>query len=114
MASVNAFADAYLDALKDAAGGVTVDPLSRKRETPAAVSDEPAVMTDEGLASPGDMPPNLDMGGLESYLKDSFVGSYTFFSRLSDERKQRVFQAYKSHPLIAHIRDEIKRQYLQR
>ncbi|HFD87879.1 MAG TPA: hypothetical protein ENJ35_09425 [Gammaproteobacteria bacterium] len=112
--ATKALADAYLDALKDAAEEVSVDSLSRKQEIPGEITVESTAAGASVLTLQGDMPAGLDLPGLESYLKDRFVGSYTFFTRLSAERKQVVFQAYKSHPEIAHIRDEIKKQYLQR
>ncbi len=61
-----------------------------------------------------DIPPGLDLAGLEGFLKQGFVGSYAFFKRLSDEQKQKVFAAYQERPEMAFIREQIKQQYLER
>ncbi len=106
-------ADAYLDALQDAAADIEVDSLTSSPTSdpdirPGAIQTGTAVSN--GAA---DMPLGLDMVALEQYLQQAHVGSYAFFKRLSDARKQQVFQAYRSRPEIAHIRNQIKQQYLQ-
>ena len=107
-------ADAYLDALREAADKVRVDPLSTG--SAAAVAPEESGPSNGRAASQakGNIPRGLDLAGLESLLKQGYVGSYAFFKRLSDEQKQRVFEAYEARPEITYIRDQIKRQYLTR
>lgn len=107
-------ADAYLDALQEAADDVHVDPLSTNGAADVVPKkSEPAA----GRVAPrekGDIPAGLDLAGLERFLKQGYVGSYAFFKRLSDEQKRKVFAAYETRPEIAYIRDQIKQQYLAR
>ncbi len=107
-------ADAYLDALQEAADKVRVDPLSTG--STATVAPKEFGPSDGRAVSQvkGNIPRGLDPAGLESLLKQGYVGSYAFFKRLSDEQKQRVFEAYEARPEITYIRDQIKQQYLAR
>ncbi len=109
-----ALADAYLDALQEAADDIQVDPLSTSRESEAGVATraEREVVTPASIK--GDIPGGMDLAGLSDFLKQGYVGSYAFFKRLSAEQKQAVFDAYLARPEIAHIRSQIKQQYLQR
>ncbi len=107
-------ADAYLDALQEAADDIRVDPMSTNGAAPVTPKkSKPRV----GRVAPrveGSIPRGLDLAGLESFLKQRYVGSYAFFKRLSDEQKRKVFAAYETRPEIAYIRDQIKQQYLAR
>ena len=109
-----ALADAYLDALQEAADDIHVDPLSTSGQAGAAA----ATKAERELATPasikGDIPGGMDLAGLSNFLKQGYVGSYAFFKRLSPEQKQAVFDAYLARPEIAYIRSQIKQQYLQR
>ncbi len=49
--------------------------------------------------------PNLEQPEFEQQLKNSFIGSYTVYSRLSDSQKGLVYAAYKDRVSI----DELKR-----
>lgn len=109
-----AMADAYLDALQEAADGVQVDPLSTSEQQDTGSGIEPErKVTVVPAAVKGDIPSGLDLAGLADFLKQGYVGSYAFFKRLSDEQKQKVFAAYLARPEIAYIRSQIKQQYLQ-
>ena len=107
-------ADAYLDALQEAADKVRVDPLSTGSADD--VASEASGLSGGRVAShvKGNIPRGLDLAGLESLLKQGYVGSYAFFKRLSDEQKQKVFAAYEARPEIGYIREQIKQQYLAR
>ncbi len=107
-------ADAYLDALQEAAGDVRVDPLSTGNSGKVKIGSEPAAAGQVVVTGKADIPPGLDLAGLEGFLKQGYVGSYAFFKRLSDEQKQKVFAAYQARPEIAYVREQIKQQYLQR
>jgi len=107
-------ADAYLDALQEAADDVRVDPLSTNGAAPVAPEKSKAQAARVAPRVEGDIPRGLDLAGLESFLKQGYVGSYAFFKRLSDEQKRKVFAAYEARPEIAYIRDQIKQQYLAR
>ena len=107
-------ADAYLDALQEAADDIEVDPLSTGGSRRPATVEPRATAPRVTPQVQGDIPRGLDLAGLESFLKQGFVGSYAFFKRLSDEQKRKVFAAYESRPEIAYVRDQIKQQYLAR
>lgn len=118
-----ASADAYLDALNDAASGVEVDAATEitidsdkevLKETERQAASSSASTTPAAVKVAGNMPAGLDLAGLESFLKQSYIGSYAFFKRLADEQKQAVFSAYQSRPDIDYLRAQIKEQYRKR
>ena len=107
-------ADAYLDALQDAADDIHVDPASTSGASSAASVESAASVPRKSAGAEGGIPRGLDLAGLASYLKQGYVGTYAFFKRLSDEQKSTVFAAYERQPQIEYIRDQIKQQYLAR
>ncbi len=103
-----AHADAYLDALNSAASDVEVDPAG---EGDAATSDTASAT----VTMPGeDMPKGLSREGFEAYLQKSFFGSYAFYQKLDEAGKRSVFEAYGNRANINYVRENIKRQYLNR
>ncbi len=104
---VVACADAYLDALNSAAGGLEVDPAGEE----STAAPEPGAATAENDES---LPSGLSRDGFENFLKKRFFGSFAFYEKLDDAGKNRVFKAYGSRPEIDYVREQIKRQYLSR
>ena len=77
-----------------------------------ALEDEAESLSGENSAAP---PPKLETGiptGLgradfESILKRRYFGSYLFYSKLSDDRKQEVYDLYLSSNEVGPIRKKI-------
>ena len=99
-------ADAYLDAIQEAADGVNLDPAT---ETESAAGHSGSA----GVAAKG-MPAGMAEKDFASFLQQKYLGSFAFYKKLSSSKKDRVFKAYADQPDIDFIRDQIKRQYLDR
>lgn len=102
-----ASADAYLDALNDAADDIELDPNS-KRPQQQSTNSAARVSVD------GAMPAGMSQSDFETFLQRRFLGSYAFYQKLNSGAKTRVFEAYKGRAEIDYVRDQIKRQYLGR
>ena len=55
------------------------------------------------------MSPGLSVEGFEQVLKLNYIGSYLFYKRLNNGRKDEVFQFYQVNPDADLIREEILR-----
>ncbi len=104
-------ADAYLDALKAAAGDVEVDPNSSQAVTDPG-SDSPATPT-SGSDSTA-IQAGLSQDAFERYLQQNFLGSFSFYRRLDSNLKRQIFEAYQERPEIEYLRQQIKQRYLNR
>lgn len=84
-----AVADAYLDALKaEAAKG------SGGASSPQVADGRPSPRTDDQVQ-------------MERWLQQEFVGTYVFYQKLSDRRKQIVHQFYRDGAPIEELRTKI-------
>ena len=87
-----AHADAYLDALQDEAADLSVDP-----ETAATKPGAEEVVGDK----------NLKQAAFESMLDKHYHGTYIFYTRLSEESRALVYQAYTKSPDVKPLRQMI-------
>ncbi len=51
------------------------------------------------------LPPNLSQEQFEAALKSSYFGTFMFYSKLKEQDKGAVYQAYQSNGQIDHIRE---------
>ncbi len=107
------FADAYLDALESEATGVEVDPATVGRNIEVSPLEAGQVYS-EGNELSADMPEGMSEAEFAMYLEENYIGSFTFFERLSDKGKEALYNEYKSQPQISSIREKIKEIYLGR
>ena len=101
-------ADAYLDALNSAAGGLEVDPVGEKVTAASKTGDAAPSSGGETL------PAGMSKDGFERFLRKRFFGSFAFYEKLDKAGKNKVFKAYGSRPDMEYVREQIKRQYLSR
>ncbi len=104
-------ADAYLDALKEEANAVQVDPLTREPVAGQAPSPAGAAPTADATEGKG-MPAGLTQAEFEDFLQKKYFGSFSFYRKLPRQKKDAVFQAYSQRPDIRFIREQIKQTYL--
>lgn len=93
-----AYADNYLDQLEAEAENMA--------DTPAQEESSNWKPSDTGITD--NLSPGLNKAGFEENLKHNFVGSYTFYSRLSDEDKATVYAAYQKNNDIKELTALIK------
>lgn len=98
MSAPIAQADNYLDALEAEAKDMS--------DAPAETEQSNWKPSDSGITD--NLSPNLNKAGFEENLKHNFVGSYTFYSRLSDKDKETVFSAYQNNNNIQELSALIK------
>ncbi len=93
-------ASAYVDALNaEILGGAP----SGGASSPGASSSRAA-----GAGQPREeLPANLSRVEFEEHLKSYFYGSYLFYNKLDDTRKQVVYETYGQTPRILSIREKI-------
>lgn len=84
----------YLEALKAEATSDISQPESAESEPEAGMEGRPTPRTD-------------DQPQMEAWLHANYIGSYTFYQRLSDTKKRAVYRIYRSGADITEIRDKI-------
>lgn len=84
------WADEYLDTLKAEANS-------------GNPSIGPAEETDDGRPQPR----TDDQPQMEEWLKNNYVGSYMFYQRLSEGKREAVYRLYRSGAEITRIRKKI-------
>ncbi len=90
---VTAGANAYLDALKAEASS---DTSNMQHTDTSAIQD-------------GRFTPRTDdQPQMEQWLRENFVGSYTFYQKLSDTKKMAIYRSYRAGAPISEIRDKIR------
>lgn len=87
-----AHADAYLNALQDEAADLSVDPRTTANKSAAEKAAENK---------------DLQQDAFESMLDEHFQGTYIFYTRLSDENRALVYQAYTKTPDVNPLRQMI-------
>ncbi len=90
----------YLSELEAEAHSLTTEPI-----------EEEASNWDASKARTDALSPNLNRKGFEENLQHSFVGTYTFFSRLDETDKELVFNAYLQNNDIQHITTLVRMLY---
>ncbi len=91
----------YADYLSD----LEAEAKSLDDPTAAPAKEEASDWSVKDLEISNTMQPNLGQPEFEQQLKNSFIGSYTVYSRLTDEQKGLVYATYKDNVSI----DELKR-----
>ncbi len=113
-----AAADAFLDIIKQEVHAVEVDPVTRHsvNGTPPPVNKQPAPNATPATASnnQADLPVKMSQSAFEDHLAKHYVGSFSFYRRLTPEKKAEVYAAYTGRPEIKFIREKIKQTYLNR
>lgn len=105
--AIPASADAYLDALNAAADDVELDPNTKQEQ-------QRSTNTGGSIAVGGGMPSGMSREDFEAYLQRRYIGSFAFYKKLNTDRKRRVYESYRERADIDYVRDQIKRQYLDR
>lgn len=100
--------NSYLEALEGEASGLALDDKTRVKAPPSSrVPLTSDVQSDNSVGNVGDLVPGLSIDQFEAVLKRNYIGSYLFFSRLSDASKQDVFSAYQANPSPDAVRANI-------
>ena len=90
--------EAYLNALKGEASGLTLDTATETQTTanPALPPSEPTLSINNNSAKtqPGMMPKGLTMDQFLAYIKKNYFGTYIFMKRLKDPKKQEIYNFY--------------------
>ncbi len=111
-------ADAFLDIIKQEVHAVEVDPVTRHsvNGTPQPRNEKPAANPTAATASnnQADVPVKMTQAAFEEHLAKHYVGSFSFYRRLTPEKKAEVYAAYTDRPEIKFIREKIKQTYLNR
>ncbi|HFD86490.1 MAG TPA: hypothetical protein ENJ35_02315 [Gammaproteobacteria bacterium] len=102
-------ADAFLDTIRKEVHAVELDPVTQKT---AASNKTSSGKTASEKSIKRDMPAGMSHEEFDSYLERSYRGSFSFYRRLTDDKKTEVFQAYVKQPVIQFIRNKIKKTYL--
>ena len=92
----------YLDELEREA--------ARSFEVPAATTQPGQAEARHNILTSGhenQIQPELDKEGFEQALQNNFYGSYLFYSRLSAQDQQAVYQEYTQNNDIEHLRGVI-------
>ncbi len=114
-----AAADAFLDAIKQEVHAVEVDPVTRHSVdgTPQPANKQPTLdqtTSDAAANNKADVPLKMTQAAFEDHLAKHYVGSFSFYRRLTPEKKAEVYSAYTDRPEIKFIREKIKQTYLNR
>lgn len=99
----------YLDALEQEADNMSLD---SQTEIPAESLEQNGTIQVPNVLGGGAitrMSPGLSVEGFERVLKQNYMGSYLFYKRLNNDRKDEVFQFYQANPDADLIREEILR-----
>lgn len=106
MLPAHAFAaSSYLQELEAEAARTTTEQDATSPSTPEQRSDwRPKQQNLSEKLEQG-----LSKAQFEERLKESYYGSYLFYSTLSDAAQQRVYEDYRQHNDIDSVRESIKR-----
>ena len=105
-------ADAFLDIIKQEVHAVELDPVTQKSKTGSKAVKAPGKKPEQPGNKGQDIPAGMTHQEFESHLERRYVGSFSFYRRLSPEKKTSVYQAYREQPRMQYIRDKIKQTYL--
>lgn len=97
--------DDYLKSLQGEAETVTLDHQTELKTQSVKTQDNPQGLT--GAAQGSGLVAGLTIEQFESVLKESYIGSYLFYHRLSDAKKGEVFASYQENPDPDSVREII-------
>jgi len=100
----------YLKIIESEASGVRVD--KETAQSGSARADTPTrLFKNEFENNLGgariDLTAGLTIEQFEHVLKNNYIGSYLFYKRLSDAKKQKIYQFYQNNPDPAQVRKKI-------
>lgn len=99
---LSSHADDYLKELEAEAKSLD-DPAANAGE------EEKSNWSPSGQGIAETLSPNLNRSGFEENLKYNFIGSFTFYSRLSESSKEKVYAAYQERNDLNEITSLIKK-----
>lgn len=97
--------DNYLQQIEEEAKRQAATPTTSTSPTPAAPSGT------SPLASRDRLPLGLRQDAFEELLETEFMGTFTFYQRLSRADQRRVFEGYKKDNRVSAIRDQTLRYF---
>lgn len=101
----------YLRSIEVEASGSSVDSETARSASEKSGKDTTRLFEREsGQAQGGarvDLTAGLTRPQFEQVLKNSYIGSYLFYKRLSEAQKARVYQFYQTNPDPVHVRNQI-------
>lgn len=100
----------YLDSLKGEASNLTLDPESRPTAQ-LSIQDSDAALPGSTSGSDAgaiqELIPGLTVEQFEQILKNNYMGSYLFYSRLDDGGKKEAYGFYLNNPDSKKLREKI-------
>ncbi len=109
-------ADPFLDAIQQEVGSVELDTGNQKSITgraPSAPAKWRATPIAKSARIESDMPTDMSRQDFENYLQQHYFGSYAFYRKLTNGKRERIYRAYRKHPNIELVRGKIKQIYLK-
>lgn len=100
----------YLKTIESEASGLRID--KETAQPGSARADNPTRLfknefEDDLGGARIDLTAGLTIEQFEHVLKNNYIGSYLFYKRLSDEKKQIIYQFYQGNPDPAQVRKKI-------
>ena len=107
----------YLKSVAGAAAGVTVDQQTTEQASGEASNTTHLFKNGRDNERGGarvDLTAGLTLEQFVTVLKNNYIGSYLFYSRLKDKQKAQVYSYYQSNPDEALVRKKILQLSKQR
>lgn len=105
--SVNAQqSDTLLDALENEASNLQLDDKTKNKNKKLTSTNIKSISHVKGGAIT-DLTSGLSVELFEKILKENYIGSYLFYKRLSQSKKDEVFEFYQKNPDSVKVRKKI-------
>ncbi len=99
--------DDYLRQLDSEASDLNLDAETRGRKEGEGDMRSAVRLTEVPADDASELAPGLSREAFEASLKRNYMGSYTFFLRLSPERRDALYASYLKDPDPQRLRDRI-------
>jgi len=100
----------YLQTLQGEASNLNLDKETKVEEKKEGVSSTASSVSKGWGGQAGaivELTPGLSIDQFETVLKNNYIGSYLFYKRLDNSRKDEVFRFYQENPDPSIIRNKI-------
>ena len=106
-------ADAYLRELDSEASDLSLDRKTQRKPNESLDMRSAARLAEVPAEEAHDLVPGLSREAFEKSLKRNYMGSYTFYRRLSPERQDAIFAAYQQNADPQALRKKIMKALKQ-